>query len=92
MTGANYFLEHRGVKILIDCGLFQGSKYAKEFNVKGVLLYTLRFCDSVELDVPVLSKYLKDAGLRVLHIEDDYSMRALGQLRTRIQAFLEMIG
>jgi len=66
-------------------------KYAEEFNARGVILYTLRFCDSVELDVPVLSKYLKDAGLRVLHIEDDYSMRAVGQLRTRIQAFLEMI-
>jgi benzoyl-CoA reductase subunit C len=66
-------------------------KYAKEFNVNGVILYTIRFCDSFELDAPVLTRYLQDAGLKVLRIEDDYSMRAVGQLRTRIQAFLEII-
>ncbi len=27
-----------------------------------------------------------------LHLEDDYSVATIGQLRTRIQAFLEMIG
>lgn len=32
MTGANYLLEHDGVKILIDCGLNQGTKYAEELN------------------------------------------------------------
>jgi len=28
----------------------------------------------------------------VLMIEDDYSTSTIGQLRTRVQAFLEMIG
>ena len=32
MTGSNFLLEHEGVKILIDCGLFQGSKYAETLN------------------------------------------------------------
>ena len=67
-------------------------KYAEEFNVKGVILYTIRYCDSCELDAPVLSRYLQDRGLGTLYIEDDYSMSTTGQLRTRIQAFLEIIG
>jgi len=32
VTGANYLLEEGDLKILIDCGLFQGSKYAEELN------------------------------------------------------------
>ncbi len=32
VTGANYLLEHKNQKILIDCGLFQGSEFADELN------------------------------------------------------------
>src|SRR3989344_1241554 len=32
VTGANYLLEHNNKKILVDCGLFQASKYADDLN------------------------------------------------------------
>lgn len=32
VTGANYLLDFGSVRILVDCGLFQGSKYAEELN------------------------------------------------------------
>ena len=32
VTGANYLLEYDGLKVLVDCGLFQGFKYAEELN------------------------------------------------------------
>jgi len=32
ITGSNFLLEHNGRKILVDCGLFQGSKYAETLN------------------------------------------------------------
>ncbi len=32
MTGANYLLEFGSVRVLVDCGLFQGSKYAEELS------------------------------------------------------------
>lgn len=32
VTGSNFLLEHGNIKILIDCGLFQGSKYAETLN------------------------------------------------------------
>lgn len=32
VTGANYLLDHGDIKILVDCGLNQGSKYAEDMN------------------------------------------------------------
>lgn len=32
VTGSKYLLEHRGKKILVDCGLFQGEKQLRERN------------------------------------------------------------
>lgn len=65
--------------------------FARDFSVNGVILYIIRFCDTHEFDVPDVIDYLRDAGLNVLHLEDDYSLGTMMQLRTRIQAFLEMI-
>ena len=66
--------------------------FAKEFSVDGVILYVMKYCDLHEFDVPDLRDYLESEGLPVLHIESDYTMAAVGALKTRIQAFLEMIG
>ena len=55
------------------------------------ILYVIRFCDTFELDAPDIRKYLEEAGLGVLHLEDDYSVATIGQLRTRVQAFLEIM-
>lgn len=66
-------------------------EYAREFNINGVILYIIRFCDTHEFDAPDVRDYLQGAGLPVLHIEDDYSMTTIGQLRTMIQAFIERI-
>lgn len=32
VTGANYLLEAAGKKVLIDCGLFQGTRFSEELN------------------------------------------------------------
>ena len=65
--------------------------YAKEFNVNSIILYVTRFCDIHELDVPDIRDILQAHGYPVLHIEDDYSATTIGQLKTRVQAFLEMV-
>ena len=69
----------------------QGFDYAREFKVNGVILYITRYCDTFELDAPDLGDYLREAGLPVLNLENDYSVTTFGQLRTRVQTFLEMI-
>ncbi|PIR41874.1 MAG: MBL fold hydrolase [Candidatus Yanofskybacteria bacterium CG10_big_fil_rev_8_21_14_0_10_37_15] len=32
VTGANYLLEEDNLRIIVDCGLYQGSKYAEDLN------------------------------------------------------------
>ena len=67
------------------------NRFVKEWGVDGVIFYIVRYCDTCELEGPDLREYLNDMKLPVLMIEDDYSTSTIGQLRTRVQAFLEMI-
>lgn len=65
---------------------------AKEHGAKGVIGYTISFCDPHKLDYPDLRNFLKEGGLPMLLIDDDYSLASESALTTRIQAFLEMLG
>jgi len=67
-------------------------RFIAEWKASGAIFYIVRYCDTCELEGPDLREYLNDLKLPVLMIEDDYSTSTIGQLRTRIQAFLEMIG
>lgn len=66
--------------------------YAKEFKVNGAILYVYKYCDPFGFEVPARKAYYKSINVPLLHLEDVYSAGTMGQLRTRIQAFLEMIG
>jgi len=65
--------------------------YAEEWKVNGVILQVLRYCDIHGYEVPGLRDYLDRIGLPNIYLEHDYSQAALAQLRTRVQAFLEVI-
>jgi len=64
----------------------------KDSKVDGVILYVYKYCDPFGFEVPAMKSYIESKGTRVLYLEDEYSMSTIGRLRTRIQAFLEMIG
>ncbi len=66
--------------------------YAKEFKVDGAILYVYKYCDPFGFEVPARKAYYKSINVPLLHLEDVYSAGTMGQLRTRVQAFLEMIG
>ena len=67
-------------------------RFIEEFRVDGVILYIYQYCDPFGFEVPQLKSYIEGKGTPVLYLEDEYSMSATGRLRTRIQAFLELIG
>ncbi|MBM2824714.1 MAG: 2-hydroxyglutaryl-CoA dehydratase D-component [Dehalococcoidales bacterium] len=64
---------------------------AEEYQVDGVIHYNLQFCHTYANEAVKVERRLEEAGIPLLRIETDYSDEDVGQLRTRIEAFLEMI-
>jgi len=66
-------------------------QFARDFNVNGIIFYILRYCDTHAFDAPDLKEYLEGKGLPVLQIEEEYPVGSITRLKTRVEAFLEMI-
>lgn len=64
----------------------------KEYNVDGVVLEIIKFCDLWGVDSMPLVTALREQGIPVLKLEREYRLGGEGQLRTRIQAFIESMG
>ena len=65
--------------------------FAKDFNVNGILLHIMRYCDTYAFDLPDVKEFLGKEGFPVLDIEDEYVVVNIPKLKLRVQAFLEMI-
>jgi len=66
-------------------------KLVKEQNARGVIFLLLKFCDPHAFDYPYIKKSLDEAGIPVMLMEIDDPLPAEGQLKTRFEAFLEML-
>ena len=64
---------------------------AKRYDVEGAVIFVLKFCDTHMFDAPLLREELESSGLPVLYLEWEHAMTGIAQLRTRIEAFIEMI-
>jgi len=64
---------------------------ADEFEVEAVMDFTLKYCHPFLLEAPLLKRDLEKRGLPTNVLEVGHDLSGHGQLRTRIQAFLEMI-
>ena len=67
-------------------------RFVSEFRVDGVILLVYRNCDPYGLEVPAVVSYIESLGIPVYYVEDDYSPSSPARLKTRIEAFLEMLG
>ena len=83
----------------IDCACFTPNqtridkiiRKSSEYSVDGVIHYALQSCDPFTIEGFRVEKQLKDAGIAVMRLETDYSQEDVGQLQTRIEAFLETL-
>jgi benzoyl-CoA reductase/2-hydroxyglutaryl-CoA dehydratase subunit BcrC/BadD/HgdB len=64
---------------------------AHESDADGVVHFDLQFCHTFANEAAKVEKRLAKEGIPLLRIETDYSDEDVGQLRTRIDAFLEML-
>jgi benzoyl-CoA reductase/2-hydroxyglutaryl-CoA dehydratase subunit BcrC/BadD/HgdB len=83
----------------IDCACFTPNQerlhnvvsMAQELEVKGVIHFALNFCQPYAIEAFKVGRALERAGIPMLSIETDYSMEDVEQLKTRVEAFLEMV-
>jgi len=64
----------------------------KRFDVDCVAMFVIKYCDTHMFDAPLLRDELKAMGLPVLYLEWEHSMSGFAGLKTRIEAFIEMVG
>lgn len=66
-------------------------KYTKEYGADGVIDTNLSFCHTYAVEHRDVEAKLKEKNIPIMHIETDYSTEDSGQIKTRVEAFLEMI-
>jgi benzoyl-CoA reductase/2-hydroxyglutaryl-CoA dehydratase subunit BcrC/BadD/HgdB len=72
--------------------LFRLLQMAEEFAIDGIIYHVLKGCVIYDFELIRVEKIMKDKNIPVLRIETDYSPEDIEQLRTRIEAFVEMLG
>ena len=83
----------------IDCAVFTPNQtraehalqIAEDAKADGVIHYALQFCSPYQMEAPLLERRVEEGGLPVLRIDTDYSHEDVGQLRTRVEAFIEQV-
>jgi benzoyl-CoA reductase/2-hydroxyglutaryl-CoA dehydratase subunit BcrC/BadD/HgdB len=83
----------------IDCAVFTPnvSRYehikemVKKYKVDGVLHYSLQFCQPYQGEAIPFEKGLEAEGIPVLSLDTDYNQEDLGQIKTRVEAFVERL-
>lgn len=65
---------------------------AKRLKADGLIHYAIQFCTPYMMEAFKVKNVADKMKIPFLRIETDYSMEDMGQLKTRIDAFLEMIG
>lgn len=66
-------------------------KTAKEYRVAGVINLLVRYCVGLGFMRPLIKERFVQEGIPCYDLEQMYGARESGQVKTRIQAFLEMI-
>ena len=69
---------------------------AKEYKAEGIILQNMKFCEYWGYERAIAAKWLAEGrnlpeAIPTCQIERDYANAAIGQLRTRFQAFVESL-
>ncbi len=83
----------------VDCAIFTPNpqrlshieEMVRDYKADGVVHYGLQFCQPYLMESIPVEKALEDKNIPCLRIETDYSMEDVGQLKTRVEAFIEQL-
>lgn len=63
----------------------------RDGRIEGLVYFPLRYCDPMEFDFPLIKRLLDEMDIPVLFLETDFHSGSLGQVRTRLEAFAEIL-
>jgi bzd-type benzoyl-CoA reductase N subunit len=63
----------------------------KQGDADGVVMLILKFCDPHDFDYPDIAKRLTEENIPHLRVETEMQPASIEQVRTRLQAFVEML-
>ena len=66
-------------------------RLCEQFQVDGVVEMTLQACHTYAIEAYTVKKHLEERKIPYIQVETDYSTADVGQLATRVGAFLEML-
>ena len=66
-------------------------KLIKDFDVAGIIWYQLLCCETYDSESYFFSQKMGERNIPMLILESDYSTADTGQLKTRIEAFIEIL-
>lgn len=64
---------------------------AKDFKVDGIIWYQLLFCETYDIESYYFVHKMKQLGIPVLKLQSDYDVLDRGSIKTRMEAFVEML-
>lgn len=67
-------------------------KLAQDYKAEAVVLYYLKFCPCYSMILRKVTEAFEAANIPVLVVGSDYSKGDEGQIKIRVEAFLEMLG
>ncbi len=85
IPSAAFDIEHKPRRIFL-------SNLAKEKKARGAILFHIKFCEPENFDSYDNLQAMQKNGIPAMRIETQFGRTGLGQLRTRIHAFMEMVG
>jgi benzoyl-CoA reductase/2-hydroxyglutaryl-CoA dehydratase subunit BcrC/BadD/HgdB len=62
-----------------------------DFNISGVIWYELQCCETYDQESYFFNKKMREQNIPMLIVESNYDISDVGPLRTRIEAFIELI-
>jgi len=63
----------------------------KEWNIQGVIYYVVRGCMLYAMEYTRVKKVLDRINMPVYYLDTEYTREDVGQMKTRVEAFLEML-
>ncbi len=66
-------------------------EFIREYQADGVIDVVLSGCHTYAIETNKIKEASREAGVNYMLLETDYSKQDVGQIRTRLEAFIELL-